>query len=87
MRRLVLASVLCLAVGPAASAQEAGWNLIKTGVFHEDLYLAGDHVDLRGEARGDAFIAGHTVAVDGLVQGDLFVGGGTILLRGVMGGA
>ena len=85
MRRLVLASVLCLAVGPAASAQEAGWSLIKTGVFHEDLYLAGDHVDLRGEARGDAFIAGRTVAVDGLVQGDLFVGGGTILLRGVMG--
>ena len=85
MRRLVLASVLCLAVGPAASAQEAGWSLIKTGVFHKDLYLAGDHVDLRGEARGDAFIAGRTVAVDGLVQGDLFVGGGTILLRGVMG--
>ena len=33
MRRLVLASVLCLAVGPAASAQEAGWSLIKTGGF------------------------------------------------------
>ena len=85
MRLLGLASVLCLAVSPAAWAQDAGWSLIKTGVFDEDLYLAGDHVDLRGEARGDAFIAGRTVAVDGLVQGDLVVGSGTILLRGVMG--
>jgi hypothetical protein len=42
--------------GPAASAQ-ASWSLVKTGVFREDLYLAGDRVISAGR-RGDAFIAG-----------------------------
>ncbi len=85
MRRLALAAALCLALARPLPAQEAGWSVVKAGVIEEDLYAAGDHVEVRGEARGDAFLAGRTVVVDAVTRGDLFAAAGTVALRGSLG--
>jgi cytoskeletal protein CcmA (bactofilin family) len=76
---LVPAAVL--AGGPAA-AQEAGVQVVKRGVYLEDLYLAGDRVEFAGDAHGDLFAAGRAVRVEGRVRSDALVVGESIHLKG-----
>jgi cytoskeletal protein CcmA (bactofilin family) len=76
---LVLIFVLHAAL---AGAQEAGGNLVLTGNFPRDLYLAGGRVDFPGEAEGDVVVAARSMSVDGLIRGDLLVAANRLLIRG-----
>ena len=51
-RHLVAARARVAGAAPAAG-QEAALHLVKTGTFAEDLYLAGERIEFRGEAAGD----------------------------------
>lgn len=78
--RLVLL-VLVAGAAPAA-AQEAAVHLVKTGAFAEDLYLAGERVEFRGEAAGDITAAAGSISIEGLVRGDVAAGAGSVFVAG-----
>lgn len=76
--------LLTLVLGAApATGQEAARHLVKTGTFGEDLYLAGEHIEFRGEAAGDvAAAAAGNVSIEGLVRGDVAVGAASVFVAG-----
>jgi cytoskeletal protein CcmA (bactofilin family) len=80
-----VAAALWLVLAGVAQAQEAGGHLVKTGTFAEDLYLAGERVEVDAEVLGDVLAAGRSVEVRGLVRGDVMAAGAGVGLRGEIG--
>jgi cytoskeletal protein CcmA (bactofilin family) len=60
-----------------------GLHLAKTGTFAEDLYLAGERIEFRGEAAGDVMAAGAwNISIEGLVRGDVAAGAASVFVAG-----
>lgn len=75
---------LCaLLLAGSANAQEAGARVvIGGGEVNDDLYAAGERVQVRSAVRGDVVAAGGEILVTGPVTGDVLVAGGEIDIRG-----
>jgi cytoskeletal protein CcmA (bactofilin family) len=82
MARLLPLALFFVFHAAPAGAQEAGGNLVLTGNFPRDLYLAGGRVEFPGEAEGDVVVAARSMSVDGLIRGDLLVVANRLLIRG-----
>lgn len=54
-------------------------------VIEDDLYIAGEGVEIEGEVNGDVYAAGGTVTVTGQISGDLVIGGGEVRVSGTVG--
>lgn len=67
----------------AALAHEAGEVVVISSPVTEDLYVAGQTVDIRAErVEGDITVAGQTVVVSSRVTGDVMAAGETLSLTG-----
>jgi hypothetical protein len=82
MARLLPLALLFVLHAAPAGAQEAGRNLVLTGNFPRDLYLAGGRIDFPGAAEGDVVAAARSMSVDGLIRGDLLVAANRLLIKG-----
>jgi len=81
MRQLLLVELLGILLCPFLLAQEAGDDVVKTGSFSEDLYLAGGQVQVLAEVEGDVVAAGGQVRVEQQVTGDALLAGGSVEVR------
>lgn len=84
-KALLHALILGLSMVATASlllAQEAGPTVIKEGVTDDDLYLAGETVEVLAEVNGDVVAAGRRVSVDGAIAQDALLAGAEIDIRG-----
>jgi cytoskeletal protein CcmA (bactofilin family) len=50
--------------------------------INDDLYVAGNAVDVRGTVNGTVFAAGNTVSVEGTVSGDVWAAGNSVRVTG-----
>ena len=87
-RRLSLSLVLLfvLAAVPAAFAADARTDdkvIIEAGeTVNDDLYVAGETVQIDGTVNGDVIVGASTVIVNGTVNGDLMGGASEIIING-----
>lgn len=83
--------VLALAFGFTIRAQAVEFDddgtVDSEEVIDDDLFLAGDNVEVNGTVNGDLFAAGSTVIVNGTVKGSLFSGAQTIIVNGTVEGS
>jgi cytoskeletal protein CcmA (bactofilin family) len=81
--RLALLALVLVASATPATGQEAARHLVKAGTFTEDLYLAGERIEFRGEADGDlAAAAARSLSIQGLVRGDVAAVAGSVFVAG-----
>lgn len=93
MKRLitVLSAALLLLLMtplPAAAAEfRTGTNtVIGPGeVIDDDLYVAGNTIEILGTVRGDVFAAGQNIIVQGTIEGGLSAAGSSIVINGKIG--
>jgi cytoskeletal protein CcmA (bactofilin family) len=76
-----LIGLVALGVSFAASAQQTGESVIRTGRVSEDFYAAGGQVTVSADVEGDVIVAGGRVVVDRRVAGDVMAAGGFVELR------
>jgi hypothetical protein len=82
-----------LAFGLADSTQAAdfrgGENIVigADEVIDDDLFVAGNRVEVNGTIKGDLFASGREVIVNGRVEGSLMIAGQTLRLNGPVGGS
>ncbi|KKT77213.1 MAG: hypothetical protein UW70_C0001G0011 [Candidatus Peregrinibacteria bacterium GW2011_GWA2_44_7] len=48
----------------------------------EDVYLAGEEVNVQADVEGDLFVAGDKITINGNINGDLFVAGNDVTING-----
>lgn len=53
-------------------------------IINEDLFIAGEQVEILGEVNGDVYIAADSVDVRGLINGDLIVAAESITVTGTL---
>jgi cytoskeletal protein CcmA (bactofilin family) len=53
-------------------------------VVDNDLFLAGETVEIYGTINGDVYVAGGEVLIDGTINGDLLVAGGQVIISGTI---
>jgi len=82
LRALVAAAALFAC--EALQAQEASQSVVKSGALSEDLYLAGDRVEVSADVAGDVVAAGRSVAITGRVTGDVLLGGAEVEITGAV---
>lgn len=51
-------------------------------VINDDLFIAGENVEILGTVNGDVYVGAGMVKVDGKINGDLLVGGGNVTVSG-----
>ncbi len=86
----ILASVLILLGSTVAFAAESvepktGGNVSWLGTIDDDVFGAGQTVDVDAEISGDAFLTGGTVTTAGSVQRSVYASGGKLRLKGDVG--
>jgi cytoskeletal protein CcmA (bactofilin family) len=77
-------------VGSAAAAEfrDGDTVIVKAGeVVDDDLFMAGNRVEMNGTVKGDLFATGTVVVVNGEVEGSLFVAGQSLEVNGSVGGS
>lgn len=90
---LLILLVGILAVGLVSSARAAEFRtedtiIIPAGeVIDDDLFLAGNRIEVNGTVRGDLVAAGAEVSVNGLVEGSLAISGQTLNVNGQVDGS
>ena len=73
-----------LSIGP--DRYEAGATLRFEGPTVNDLFMAGNKVDVAAPVGGSAHLAGRRVTVEGAVAGDVFAAGYSVTVSGAVGG-
>jgi cytoskeletal protein CcmA (bactofilin family) len=76
----LLIGLVTLGVSFAASAQQTGESVIRTGRVSEDFYAAGGQVTVSADVEGDVVVAGGRIVVDQRVAGDVMAAGGFVEL-------
>ncbi|MGI6423161.1 MAG: hypothetical protein ACOX0X_00880 [Candidatus Dojkabacteria bacterium] len=66
----------------AAEFHDGNYILEAETIVEDDLYIAGDHVMIKGVVDGDVVIFGQNISVDGTVTGDLYIFGNSISIGG-----
>lgn len=84
IRFAVAALLLGLGLGSVALAHEIGDVVIVTQPVSEDLYLAGESVEVRADVDGDLTVAGQRVTVNGRITGDVMAVGENVTVAGVL---
>ncbi len=56
-------------------------------VIEDDLFIAGNILQIDGDVEGDVYAAGQQITVNGQIGGDLIVAGSTITVNGDVGGS
>jgi|GEM_PF-2328398 cytoskeletal protein CcmA (bactofilin family) len=56
-------------------------------VIQDDLFVAGNNLQIDGVVEGDVYIAGQQIIVNGQINGDLIAAGSTITVNGDIGGS
>lgn len=80
-----LAVILLLApVVFTVRAADTGHTIMKRGVIHEDLYLAGSEIRVQARVEGDLLAAGGEIHTLDTVRGDAMLAGGTVRIRGTV---
>jgi len=86
--RLLIISVLCLAVPSLASAAtySAGerYTLDAPEAIDGNLYVGGSNVTVAGTVNGDTIVGGANVVLSGTFEDDVFVAGGTVTVSGTI---
>lgn len=80
----VASLLLGLGLGSVALAHEIGDVVIVTQPVSEDLYLAGESVEVRADVDGDLTVAGQRVTVNGRITGDVMAAGENVTVAGVL---
>ena len=75
-------TLLLTSVSLAAENGERTLTIAEGETFSNDLYFAGENVNVKGQVLGDLFFLGKSVRVDGAVSGDLVVGLQDLMLSG-----
>lgn len=57
-------------------------TVAKNEIINDDLFIAGESVEIYGTVNGDVYAAGGSVKIDGVINGDLHAGGGSIYVGG-----
>lgn len=71
------------AAGPAApAAQEVGQVVTRRGTVADNLYVAGERVEILAQVEGDVVAAGGRVTLGERVKGDVLVAGGSVSIGG-----
>lgn len=78
------AFVVGLGLGSVALAHELDEIVVITQPVHEDLYAAGESVEIQAEIEGDLTVAGQTVTVAGRIDGDVMAAGESVTLSGAL---
>jgi len=76
--------LLLACTSQALPAADTGHTVVKQGVVHEDLYLAGSEVRVQARVEGDLLAAGGEVHSLDTVRGDAMLAGGTVRIRGAV---
>jgi cytoskeletal protein CcmA (bactofilin family) len=96
MKRYATALIAALLVGlgiaaaPLASAAVLHGNnpQVASGqTVDDDLFIAGNNVEIDGTVNGDVYAAGQTITIRGTVNGDIFAAGQDILISGPVKGS
>lgn len=78
------AFVIALGLGRMALGHELDEVVVVTEPVHEDLYAAGESVEVRADVAGDLAVAGQTVTVAGRIDGDVMAAGERVTLSGAV---
>lgn len=78
------AFVVGLGLGSVALAHELDDVVVVTQPVHEDLYAAGESVEIQADIDGDLTVAGQRVMVAGRIHGDVMAAGESVTLSGAM---
>ena len=79
---------LLIALSLAGTASALDWRtgdsviVAQSEVIQDDLYIAGNNVQINGTVNGDVMVAGRTVTINGDVRGNLWAAGETLILGG-----
>ena len=88
---LALIGLLAFSIAtPTEAAEFRGGDrlVIEAGeVIDDDLFVAGDRVEINGTVKGDLFVTGSEVAVNGTVEGSLFIAGQILSVDGQVDGS
>jgi hypothetical protein len=58
------------------------YTLSREEILHDDLYVAGENVEINGIVDGDVYIAGTNISITGTISDDLYVAGENITISG-----
>jgi len=87
---LVLVTIVAVLPGRVAAAELLAGSSVVIGTserLNDDLYAAGNTIEIGGEVTRDVFAAGSTVIVSGRVGGDVTAAAGTIRVTGPVAGS
>ena len=88
---IALVAILALTlVAPVLAADFRGDDVIIIAadeVIDDDLFVAGNIVEVNGTVKGDLFAAGSEVVVNGTVEGSLFIAGQSLEVNGQVDGS
>jgi|SaaInl7_200m_RNA_FD_contig_81_375246_length_1573_multi_6_in_0_out_0_2 hypothetical protein len=90
---LFLALALALVIGFSAVGTVQAFEYIEDSdlpageTVDDDLFIAGEIINIDGTVNGDLFAFGQTVTINGTVNGSLVTSGQTIILNGVVNGS
>lgn len=82
------ASTLLIALTVGGTASAIDWRtgdsvvVAQSEVIQDDLYVAGNDVQIDGTVNGDLMVAARTVTINGDVRGNLWAAGDTLILGG-----
>lgn len=76
--------VVGLGLGRVTLGHELDEVVIVTEAVHEDLYAAGESIEVQADVTGDLAVAGQTVTVAGRIDGDVMAAGERITLAGAL---
>ncbi|GGM19296.1 bactofilin family protein [Deinococcus aerophilus] len=87
-RSFTRSSSLLIALTLGGTTSAIDWRsgdrvvVARSEVIQDDLYVAGDDVQIDGTVNGDLLVAGRTVTINGEVRGNLWAAGETLILGG-----
>ncbi|MCM8745683.1 hypothetical protein NET03_03980 [Thermomicrobium sp. CFH 73360] len=87
---LVLVTIVAVLPGRVVAAELLAGSSVVIGAserLNDDLYAAGNTIEIGGEVTRDVFAAGSTVIVSGRVGGDVTAAAGTIRVTGPVAGS
>lgn len=85
---LIRTSALFIAVSLGGAASAIDWRtgdritVAASEVIQDDLYVAGNDVQIDGTVNGDLFVGARSVTINGTVNGNLWASGETLVLGG-----
>ncbi|MGI9341792.1 MAG: hypothetical protein ACR2QV_03015 [Gammaproteobacteria bacterium] len=84
-RAILILGFTVFCIGPAALAQQVGQRVVINETVPNDLYIAGQDVEIRALVRGDAVVGGRSILIADAVSEDVLAAGRDITLEARIG--